>query len=408
VWRIFVGMVLVPIYRLIYMMRKSFSHVYRPAKNKLMLLLTNRLAVHVVIAAIVIVTGILNFQTDEVRAETFGEKSLLYSIITEQEGELIEEFAGEGAAIEFAALSYRDRTALTSFIRGIDFIGPEDISAISFIGGGTIVAPTISESDASIAPREGIELYVVEIGDTLSTIAEKFGISVNTLLWSNALSVRSVLRPGDEIQILPVSGVKHTVKSGDTLSSIAKKYDIEADEILEFNKLASADDLVIGEELIVPGGVVEAPRLVRRSTSITRVFGSPSIPTTSSDQPSVAGTGSLIWPTDLRRITQYYGWRHTGLDIDCGFNNTNYAADHGIVQYAGWKGGYGYAVEINHGNGIVTRYGHHSSLYVSAGQQVSRGEAIGRCGTTGRSTGTHLHFEVIVGGRYRNPLEYIR
>jgi len=116
----------------------------------------------------------------------------------------------------------------------------------------------------------------------------------------------------------------------------------------------------------------------------------------------------MIWPTDLRTITQYYGWRHTGVDIDCGWDNTNYAAMDGIVESSGWNGGYGYAIDINHGNGITTRYGHNASLYVSAGQYVSQGQAIGLCGTTGRSTGTHLHFEVIASGRFKNPLEYVR
>ncbi len=116
----------------------------------------------------------------------------------------------------------------------------------------------------------------------------------------------------------------------------------------------------------------------------------------------------MIWPTDLRTITQYYGWRHTGLDVDCHFTHHNYAADDGYVQFAGWKGGYGLTVEINHGNGIVTRYGHHASLAVADGQQISQGTPLGVCGTTGRSTGTHLHFEVIRNGKFVNPLEYIR
>ncbi|MFH1712009.1 MAG: M23 family metallopeptidase [Patescibacteria group bacterium] len=407
IWRFFVGAVVVPIYRLIYIVRKQLSRVYRPAKNKLMLLVTNRYAIHVVIATIAIITGIVNFQINEVRAESFGQKSSLYKMVSVQD-EVIEEHAGDISSIEYASVGYRDKTALASMSRGMTFVTSDDY-AVSFVSGRSIFAPTISESDESVAPRENIEVYVIEQGDTISTIAAKFGISVNTLLWANNLSVRSLIKPGDELSILPVSGIKHIVAKNETLSSIAKKYEVEQEEVLEFNKLASANDLVVGEEIIVPGGVIVAPPPVRSSTSITQVFSQPTTPATSSTaQPTVAGTGSMVWPTDMRVITQYYGWRHNGLDVDCKFTNDNYAADNGIVSYAGWMGGYGYLVEINHGNGIVTRYGHHASLYVTAGQQVSAGQAIGLCGTTGKSTGTHLHFEVRVNGVPRNPLEYIR
>lgn len=122
----------------------------------------------------------------------------------------------------------------------------------------------------------------------------------------------------------------------------------------------------------------------------------------------------MLWPTDGHYIVRGLSWYHTGVDIDCdGHNNgtstqDNYAAADGVVQYAGWKGGYGITVEINHGNGLVTRYGHFYSLYVESGQSVTTGTPLGRCGSTGNSSGTHLHFEVVGNGRFKNPLEYIR
>jgi LysM repeat protein len=370
-----------------------------------MFLLTNRFAVHATIVMVVASTVVLNIQTTQVRAETFGERSLLYELVAQEGIEIIEEMALDIEGIEVSSVSYREPAALSSFARGIDFLPVEDVS-VSLIGGGGLSAPTISDGAESVAPREGVEVYVAQSGDTLSSIASQFGISLNTLLWANDLSVRSILKPGAELAILPTSGVKHAVKSGDTLSSIAKKYSVEESEIVKYNKLASANDLVVGESLIVPDGTIAAP--VRTTPSVTSVF-TPSIPTTtSSADPATSGSGVMVWPTDLHTITQYYGWRHTGLDVDCKFTNDNYAADDGIVQFAGWKSGYGYTVEINHGNGIMTRYGHHASMYVTAGEQVAKGQAIGRCGTTGRSTGTHLHFEVISGGRFKNPLDYIR
>ena len=218
-----------------------------------------------------------------------------------------------------------------------------------------------------------------------------------------------MLQPGDSLTILPVDGVYHEVESGDTIASISQSYDVDQETITSYNGLANANALSIGDELLIPGGEVRA---VSRSTSsaISNII-TPTVSTGSSatiSSPTVTGSGSMVWPTDLRVITQYYGWSHTGLDIDCHYTNDNYASDAGYVQYSGWKGGYGYTIEINHGNGIVTRYGHHSSLYVSAGEYVAQGQAIGRCGTTGRSTGTHLHYEVISNGSFRNPLEYIR
>lgn len=414
--RFFVHTVFVPAYHATYILRKQLSKVWRPAKNRFMVFVTNRYAVHVTIGVIAVATILLNVQTTEVRAETFGERSLMYTIATGQDTQLIEEFAVEDSALEIRTVSYRQPTSLSSYSRGIDFISSGE-APVSILGGGALASPTISEGAESVAPRTEIETYTVQTGDTLSTIATQFGISLNTLLWANDLTVRSVLKPGSELTILPTSGVQHEVGGGDTLTAIANKYDASEEEIIKFNRLASANDIVVGEMLIVPGGEVQAPAPTRRSTSVTSVFTQPTTATpttsttpttTSTAQPTVTGSGAMIWPTDLRVITQYYGWSHTGLDIDCKFTNDNYAADDGIVQYAGWKGGYGYTVEINHGNGLVTRYGHHASMYVAAGEQVSKGQAIGRCGTTGRSTGTHLHFEVMSGGRFRNPLEYIR
>ncbi|MFH1766601.1 MAG: M23 family metallopeptidase [Patescibacteria group bacterium] len=402
--RIFVSLVLVPIYRGFFFFRSEIGKAYRPAKNKFMLLVTNRFTIHVVVATVVIITGVLNFQTTSVRAETFGEKSLMYKLVSHQDAAFIDEYALEREELNVVAVSYRQPGVLSpsSFGTGSAALAT---AIVPITGSGAVSALTFSDSAASIAARTESEIYTVEAGDTISTIAEKFGISITTLLWANNLSVRSVLKPGNELTILPVSGVAHTVKSGDTLSSIAKKYGADSEEILAFNKLASANDLAVGESLIVPGGEIQAPAPVSRP--IASAPSQPSSGSSSAVQPS-PGTGTMVWPSDLRAITQYFGWSHTGLDVDCHYTNNNYAADDGIVQYSGWKNGYGYVVEINHGNGIVTRYGHHASLYVSAGQQVTSGQAIGLCGTTGRSTGTHLHFEVIVNGSYKNPLGYIR
>jgi LysM repeat protein len=395
----------VPVYRLTFLIRRGLGHLWRPAKNKLMYVISNRYTVHAVMMLIAIVVGSINLGTNEVRAETFGQKSLLYQLASTQDNEIIEEYALAESVPEHVAVSYRGVGALSAVTYGIDNLSSETIDT-SVISGGSLSSPVITEGSSSVAPRDSVETYAVQTGDTLSTIATKFGLSLNTILWANNLTVRSVLRPGDSLTILPVSGVAHTVKSGDTLSKIAKTYDVSADEILAYNRLSDSNDLAVGDKLIIPGGTIQYSAPVRRPTTIGSVFTTPT--TTSSAAPTTRGSGNMMWPTDLHVITQYFGWRHTGIDVDCHFDNNNYAADDGIVQYSGWKGGYGYTVEVNHGNGIVTRYGHHAKLYVSAGTQVSKGTSLGLCGTTGRSTGTHLHFEVILNGKFQNPLEYIR
>ncbi len=397
----------VPLYRGVFLLRRFFGRIYVPGKNKLMYFLTNRYAIHTAVVLLAFATTAMSVQASGVRADDFGQESMLYELVSGQSNEVV---AVRADTVTSKPSRYLGSTAL-SVQPDIDFHTALDDYVATTSAGSAIIAPTISEAGESIAPRTESVAYEVQSGDTIGTIAQKHGITINTLLWANNLSVRSTIRPGDSLQILPTDGLTHTIKSGDTILAIANKYDAEASEVLAYNNLTSASALSIGEELIIPGG--SQPAAVPRRRSVARVF-TPPAPSTPAGNPGAtapdtsAASGRMVWPTDLRVITQYYGWRHTGLDVDCHFTHNNYAADAGYVQYSGWKGGYGLTVEINHGNGLVTRYGHNAKNYVSAGEQVSKGQAIGLCGTTGRSTGTHLHFEVMSGGRFRNPLEYIR
>ncbi|MFA6522027.1 MAG: peptidoglycan DD-metalloendopeptidase family protein [Patescibacteria group bacterium] len=399
--RVFLYQIVVPCYRIAFFIRRNVRRVDRPAKNRMMFFVTNRQAIHAVLASLVILMVVLNVTTDSVRAETFGQTSLLYQIVSDEGTELIEEYATEEDIGQLVNVHYQDQNALSAYARGVDTTGSADLSAL-LVGGGSLVSVPISEASDSVAPRDSVETYTVQSGDTLSIIAEKFGITLNTLLWANSLTVRSVIRPGSTLKILPVTGVSHTVKSGDTLTRIASKYKADAAQILAYNKLASANDLTVGETLIIPGGEIIYVAPVKTTPTISQIIS----PSGSSN--AVATAAGMIWPSDLHIITQYYSWVHNGLDVDCGYTNQNYAAADGIVTKSGWYSGYGYLVEITHDNGIVTRYGHHKSLFVSAGQSISQGQPLGVCGTTGRSTGTHLHFEVRVNGATTNPLSYIR
>ncbi len=252
--------------------------------------------------------------------------------------------------------------------------------------------------------RDRIIDYEVREGDTVSTIAEKFGVTIDTIRWQNNLLSRDAIKIGQTLEILPLSGVSHKVKKGDTVYSVAKKYDVDAQAIVNypFNVFVNDEtfELAIGQVLIVPGGV--KPEEVQWSPTAR-------VRQTTPDAGTVVASGQFVWPAQ-GSITQYFAWYHKGLDIANRAAPPILAADSGTVVVAGWMDNYGYGnrVIIDHGNGTRTLYAHMSRIYVNVGQTVNRGDSIGQMGSTGRSTGTHLHFEVIQGGSNINPLSVLR
>jgi len=253
--------------------------------------------------------------------------------------------------------------------------------------------------------RSEVIYYSVQSGDTISSIARRFGVTVNTILWANNLGAYSLIRIGDRLAILPESGVLYTVKKGDTLARIAQTYDIEIDKITSSNNLGNT--ISVGQKLILPGAKrIEYNTTVARSSSQSGIAVIKDIITKA---PKTSG-GGMVWPTGGHRITQYFSWRHNGLDIGNKVGTPLYAAADGVVEISqgGWNGGYGNTILINHGGGKKTRYGHASKLLVKAGERVEKGQLIALMGSTGRSTGPHLHFEVIINGARYNPLNYIK
>ena len=264
----------------------------------------------------------------------------------------------------------------------------------------TLLKPIIVSTEPSTAIRQSTEIYLVGSGDTISSIAQKFDLNVNTLLWENGLSARSLLRIGQKLLILPTDGISYTIKSGDTVDKIAKRYNINNQTVKDFNNLG--DKLSFGKKIILPGARPMSAPIVYRPPSQTTAL-------KPSQVSAPVSNAKLLWPTAARRLTQYFGWRHTGVDIAGSIGTPIYAAESGVVLKAGWnRGGYGYYIIIDHGNGLATLYGHSSKLLVSAGEQVARGQQIALMGSTGRSTGHHLHFEVRINGRVTNPLRYTR
>lgn len=269
---------------------------------------------------------------------------------------------------------------------------------------GMVANSLETTTSVSVKPRDSVVTYIVQPGDTISSIANKFDVSIDTIRWQNDLKSIDAIKPGDTVEVPPMTGMVHKVKRGETIYSIAKKYDVSAQQIINwpFNSYANDEtfELAAGQVLIVPDGVKPAEPLWDPKRYVAQ---------TTPNAGAVSATGQFIWPAG-GAITQRYVWYHKALDIANSSAPVILAADSGRVTVAGWPdaGGYGNRVMIDHGNGLVTLYAHLSSISVAAGQTVNRGDVIGRMGSTGRSTGTHLHFEIRSGGVIVNPLEYLK
>ena len=249
-------------------------------------------------------------------------------------------------------------------------------------------------------PRDEIIRYTVQAGDTIFGIAAQFGLAPETIMWANGRLEDNpdLLRVGQELIILPVDGVYHQVGADDTLESIAAAYKVDPAAIINYplNQLdADNPQITAGQWLIVPGGTKPyVPRTV--------VAYSGPIPEDASK-----GTGVFGWPT-AGQITQGYWDRHRAIDIGTWKGAPVLAADSGYVVAAGWDdSGYGRMVVIDHGNGFQTLYAHMQVYYVETGDSVAKGQQIGEVGSTGNSTGPHLHFEIRQNGVQRNPFGFL-
>jgi murein DD-endopeptidase MepM/ murein hydrolase activator NlpD len=291
-------------------------------------------------------------------------------------------------------------------------LGVQEISGIS-TGGSAVTKPTIIVSgpgtyQPGVIDRSDITTYTVQPGDVIGAIASRFGISVNTILWANDLTARSYIRPGDVLKILPHTGLTHVVKRGDTVKNIANKYQVSTETLIAANHLeADGRDIVVGEELFVPDGIKPVPAYVAPVVVRNTTFRDIAAPVPSVTAP--AGS-NYVWPSEVRYISQYFGLHHTGIDIAGPIGKQIYAAAVGTVikSQCGYNGGYGCHVIIDHGNGIHTLYAHAAQLLVSVGEEVTQGQVIALMGSTGHSTGPHVHFEVRVNGKFQNPLRYVR
>lgn len=325
-------------------------------------------------------------------------KGVFVTALYRQRGKLSRRLTHSGMAA-IAALGVMIAPVIAQEFPG-QSVNPWNIASPSNVLSASTDSPSV-DTLVSNKVRDKILSYTVQDGDTISSIAQKFGVSEDTIRWQNNIYGDSIA-VGDTLEILPVTGIAHKVAKGDTVYSIAKRYDSEAQAIIDFPFNTFANDetfeLAIGQIIIVPDGVKPTGEgnAIPRARQITP------------DAGTVTALGQFVWPTS-GTITQYFSWYHPGIDIANNAEPIDVAADSGSVVYAGWDNtGYGNMVLIDHGNGYRTRYAHLSQIMVISGQTVARGSAIGRMGSTGRSTGPHTHFEVMLNGVRVNPLNYLR
>ena len=251
------------------------------------------------------------------------------------------------------------------------------------------MAEVKSQSTVSVKKEsllEQIRIHKVQRGESLWTIAAKYGIDIDTLIGANDIADMNRIRIGDSLRILPVKGILYRINPGENLWSIARQFNISIDKIVEANAIENPDLVQPGTSLLLPGAKPEfgyKDRLAKQ----------------------------FIYPVK-GRISSYFGPRwgrnHDGIDFAVNTGTEVRAARSGRVVYSQWANGYGYTVVIEHQKGVRTLYAHNSRLLVHGGQWVEQGQVIALSGNTGNSTGPHLHFEIQINGQPVNPLNYLR
>ena len=259
---------------------------------------------------------------------------------------------------------------------------------ITIVGGSALLSdsgPLGTPADVEGTQSSGqISLYVVHGDDTLGEIAQMFGVSVNTIMWANDIERGDLIHEGQVLAILPISGVRYTVLKGDTLDTIAKKFKGDVEEIKKFNDIANSSELAVGQLIIIPAGEIANRSYAARGY----------LPVSGTGGPEYAGY-YLMPVLGAVRTQGLHGY--SGVDLAAPHGRAVMASAAGnviIARDTGWNGGYGKYIVVSHSNGTQTLYAHLNGIIVSQGSTVVQGQVIGYVGSTGKSTGPHLHFEV--------------
>ncbi len=271
-------------------------------------------------------------------------------------------------------------------------------------------------------PRVDVITYTVKSGDTLFDIADQYGLKPESILWSNYEVLKDdphMLKPDQSLYIPPEDGAYYQWQQGDTLDSVAVYYKVDKSAILNYpgnhfdltQSISNNMGLKSGDWIMIPGGSRPIkdwgpPAISRSNPAVARYYGPGACGAILS---GAIGSGTFVWPTTEHYISGYnYSGIHPAIDIAGALGNPVFASDSGVAVYAGWSNfGYGNLIVIDHGNGWQTAYAHLNSIAVTCGQSVYQGGFIGALGTTGNSTGPHLHFEMSYNGAKPNPLDYL-
>ena len=300
-------------------------------------------------------------------------------------------------------------------------LAPLEVQSISYDGG----IERKVQMHSIIPPRPKVEVitYTVQSGDSIFSIADEFGIRPETVLWGNHETLVDnphFIKTNIDLNILPVDGTYYQWSEGDNIGAVAGFFGVEVEDIVEYpgnrfdlTEVESGNlSLEPGTWLIVPGGhrdIVDwGPPAISRDNPASASFYGPGH--CGSILSGAVGTGTFVWPTTERFLSgyTYNPPLHPAIDIGGAEGNPIYAVDSGVVVYAGWSNfGYGYLVVIDHGTGWQSAYAHLSGVGVICGQSVFQSATIGALGTTGKSTGPHLHFELMFYGGKVNPLGVI-
>lgn len=266
---------------------------------------------------------------------------------------------------------------------------PSDDSPANFVQDDALVAPLnplgAMPSSGAGTPGGQIFLYTIRPGDTIGSVAKSFGVSVNTILWANSITDPRSLKTGDQILILPISGVRHEVKKGDTITSVARKYRATVEDIQQFNGLAVGEELSPGTIVIVPNGELRESGPAGSNLPAANLFANLPVYQGYYLRPIVGG----------RRSRGIHGFNGVDLAATCGLPVL--ASADGtvlITRSSGWNGGYGRYLVIAHANNTQTLYAHLKELNAAPGESVRQGQVIAAIGSSGNSTGCHVHFEI--------------
>ena len=304
-----------------------------------------------------------------------------------------------------------------------DLVPYDTSNGVSHELGGVFRAVNIHTMIPS-RPRVNVITYTVQTGDTVFGIAEQFGLKPETILWGNYNVLADNphrLQPGQILNILPVDGTYHKWSAGEDFRKVAEYYGVDPEAVIEWagNPIdqytfdMENPDIKPGTMLIIPGGKREyvdysPPRIPRDNPAVARTYG-PGYCGVVSD--GAIGSGSFIWPTIEHYLSGYDydpSANHPAIDIAGNIGNPVWAVDDGVVVYSGWSNfGYGNLIVLDHGNGWQSLYAHLNEIYTVCGQSISQGTRIGSIGTTGNSTGSHLHFELIYENIKVNPWDFL-